>query len=344
MAIDLSFAPCAARAAELDARMHTELAGSMRYLSRESIEAVPHDLSGIERVARRIERGGRVAPLTFADYYDCGSALFDSDDAAAAAAFARFAAAAKRAPGIEIRPLRDASDRKDSCRLIAMLQPEDDRLQLVLPAAASTAGFGARVQAGLAVLDRAVPELANEIRALVSEVVPVACDRSRAMVMDGGSHYRLWGALFLNVEFHNTPLAMAEVLAHESAHSLLFGFCTHEPLTLNDDDARFKSPLRPDPRPMDGIYHATFVSARMHLAMCAILEAGMLDTAGTAHAIVARDADQRNFEAGYAVVRDHGELTALGRALMDGAHDYMTRAAAVRTHRSASIQPRAQAG
>ena len=114
-----------------------------------------------------------------------------------------------------------------------------------------------------------------------------------------------------------------EVIAHESAHSLLFGFCTDEPLVENRGDELYTSPLRPDPRPMDGIYHATFVSARMHLAMSRLAESGMLDQESRDAAIRAAASDAANFEAGYAVVRDHGRLTRTGRALMDSARAYM---------------------
>jgi HEXXH motif-containing protein len=34
-------------------------------------------------------------------------------------------------------------------------------------------------------------------------------------------------------------------------------------MVLNSDDERFTAPLRPDPRPMMGIFHATFVLSRV---------------------------------------------------------------------------------
>ncbi len=52
-------------------------------------------------------------------------------------------------------------------------------------------------------------------------------------------------------------------LLHETAHQLLFGLSLDQPVVENDVEERYASPLRPDPRPMDGIFHATFVCARM---------------------------------------------------------------------------------
>jgi HEXXH motif-containing protein len=119
---------------------------------------------------------------------------------------------------------------------------------------------------------------------------------------------------------------MMEAIAHESAHSLLFGLCTHEPLVDNDDEPVFASPLRADRRPMDGVYHATFVCARMHLAMTRLLESGLLDADGRAAAIAELEADRRNFEAGDSVIRQHGVLTPLGQDVLEGARQYMASA------------------
>ena len=144
----------------------------------------------------------------------------------------------------------------------------------VLPPSSETADqFAGRFERGLNLLKKAAPELAGEVEAIVHEVIPIIGVPGKKMQIDGGSHYQLWGALFLNAGFHPTDEAMAEVIAHESAHSLLFGLCTHQTLVLNDDADGYPSPLREDLRPMDGIYHATFVSARMYWAMNRLLEA-----------------------------------------------------------------------
>jgi HEXXH motif-containing protein len=116
---------------------------------------------------------------------------------------------------------------------------------------------------------------------------------------------------------------VCEVLAHESAHSLLFGFTVDEALQDNPDEELYASPLRVDPRPMDGIYHATFVSARMHWAMTRLAESGLLTEEQREKAYAAAASDLTNFDAGYGVVAAHGVLTDTGAALMRGAHDYM---------------------
>jgi hypothetical protein len=61
----------------------------------------------------------------------------------------------------------------------------------------------------------------------------------------------------------------------------------------------------------------------MHWAMSQLLASGILDAAGQSQAEAARAADARNFEDGYAVVAEHGDLTATGAAAMQAARSYM---------------------
>ena len=168
-----------------------------------------------------------------------------------------------------------------------------------------------------------VPELAGEVEALLREVVFVAGVPGLGYDFAGGSSYMLWGALFLNAACHRDDVAMIEAIAHECGHGLLFGFTVDEPLVLNDDDARFGSPLRDDPRPMDGIFHATFVCARMHWAMSRLLASGGLDDRERAAAESRLEANRRSFRSGHATVAAEGLLSATGRALMDSARAWM---------------------
>ena len=162
-------------------------------------------------------------------------------------------------------------------------------------------------------------------------------DPGKTAEFDGGSSYSIWGALFLNASSHDNDIAMAEVIAHESAHCLLYGLSVDESLVLNPDDEFFPSPLRQDDRPMDGIYHATFVSARMHWAMSRLIESGLLDTRASDMAGQARLEDQRNFYDGYRTVAAHAQLSATGKQVIAGAKAYMDSACGTQTQRRQSL-------
>jgi HEXXH motif-containing protein len=326
---DLGFEPDAQRARWLDRRMHEELAGSLRYVRACLADRPELRPERIDATTAVIDGEGRVEPGVFAAYYRLVEALSQGDRPAAERALERLGAAVAIPPGRRHAPLADPTGCARSRTYVNLLRDgAEEGLGLTPLPTGRAVDFEPRFERGVALMREAIPELAGEVEAIVHEVVAVGSDPAAQLQVDGGSHYQLWGALFLNADFHPTDAAMLEVIAHESAHSLLFGFCTEEPLVTNDDDERYPSPLRTDLRPMDGIYHATFVSARMHWAMARLLAADVLDGAAREHAVAARDADRRHFEAGWSVVARHGRLTPLGRELMAGARRHMDAAAA----------------
>ena len=323
MTIHLGFAPDAARARAVDRRMYSELAASLRHVIDACAENAPFDRSVMTHLVESLENGRRCPPEAFACYYDLVSALMDGDEDGARRISGELTMHLGAAAERVLAPLRPLESCARSARYYRMMVGDASSIGMSPVDTPVAASFADRFERGMALMHRALPELAGEVDAIVHEVVPIASDPSRATQIDGGSHFQLWGALFLNADFHQTDVAMLEVIAHETAHSLLFGLCTEEMLVENADEELYPSPLRPDLRPMDGIYHATFVSARMHWAMSSLLESGAAGESCSAGIAAARDADRRNFEAGESVVGRHGQLTRLGRELMDGARSYM---------------------
>lgn len=324
MAIGLHFQPDAARARQLNARMHRELAGSLRHVAEESREILAFDLEALTKVIQNLENGVDYPPATFARYYDLVEAIIEDRHEDAERLCGEICVAQPWRNGLEVEVLGAPELGAESDRFIRMMNSDASvDLGFGAPQPEMAAGFRERLSQGLDLLQRGLPELSGEVRAIVREIVIAGGDASKRLQFDGGSHYRLWGALFLNCQFHPNALAVVEALAHESAHSLLFGFCTDLPLVENEDDERFSSPLRTDPRPMEGIYHATFVSARMHWAMTSMAKTDLLTPEARDQALAAAKADARNFYAGYGVLAEHGQLTSLGAGLIAEAKAYM---------------------
>lgn len=321
---EFSFFPDAAQARLGDRKMRQGLADSLGYVIEEIDGKIAFDRPSLEANIARMREGARFAPGAFGHYYlavrAIGGGNFDD------ATYHLDAIGQQRPLGdkMEIVELGEAALGRDAQVYTTLLRGEDPTTMSFLPPPAPVAEqFAGRFRDGMALLDRAVPTLAEEVRALVSQMVMAVGDKSFAIEFDGASVYSLWGALFLNAESHVTPLAMAEAIAHESGHSLLFGMSVDEPLVRNPDEELYPSPLRVDPRPMDGIYHATFVSSRMYWAMQALIDSGELDAEQREAAAAARDADARNFWAGHQTVAEFGDLTATGAAIMATAHAYM---------------------
>jgi len=327
MLTNYDFAPDAARARQLDHSMLVRLGESLRHLSAQCQGIVAHDSARLETLAHALCCGQRQSPAVFAHYYNLLNAVLDEQLDEAEQQFAALVRIEPVASTLKIAPLT-ARELGSNYTLYSSMMNSDPSVDLgfTSPPETTYGSFRHRLQEGLRLLRAAVPELAGEIEAIIHEVVIVAGDKAKKFQFDGGSHFQLWGALFLNGDFHKDEVAIVEVLAHESAHSLLFGFCTDEFLVDNEDEELYSSPLRPDPRPMDGIYHATFVSARMHWALSHLLVSGLLDTPARERAIAANAANVGNFRAGYSVVEKHGRLTGLGQRLMDGASAYMATA------------------
>lgn len=316
-AASFAFTPSAARGAALDGAMHCQLASSLAHVAEACAGAVPDITRQLIRPCELLAAGKSLPPRAFGLYFQLASSLFDGNEAAAEWAAAQLEAIDPRAPGLHMQGWGSAES-ADVESVLALRMGADVR-QFAPVSAATAKQFAALVTEGLALLQAGAPELHGELTGLLAEMLFAQAPTGAAMEFDGASHYQLWGLLLLNPSHHHTPLGIAEVLAHEAGHSLLFGLTIDEPLVLNDDDELFLSPLRPDPRPMDGIYHATFVSARMAWAMEALADSGLLTNEEQRHARSEAAKDRENFSRGWQTVRQHGRLSATGLQIMENA-------------------------
>ncbi len=322
--MNTDFFPSAQRAIDLNTGMNTELGLSLAHICEQAAGEIDFDQDALAGLCQHLRSGGNVAPAVFGTYYNLVQAIYQDDEAEARNLFAYLAESQPWANGASIMALDDPHHQRASeIYLQKWNESLDDGITFAAPRPDIVADFRTRLAEGRDLLRETIPELSGELDAIIRQFVIIGRDGATDYQVDGGSHYQLWGALFLNGHFHQDRVAVAEVLAHESAHSFLFGFCTHEALTNNDQNTRYPSPLRHDLRPMDGIYHATFVSARMHWAMMTLSKSPLLTSEERQRAIAAAEADYTNFFAGHGVVAEHGELTSIGEQLMGGAHAYM---------------------
>ncbi len=317
------FAPDGARARAMDARAHALLAESLDHIAQRVGDLLgTHELAS---VVASLKEGHRFGPTTFGLYYQLALALMD-DRMQDAERIARDLSATQSAPpaALSVRSLGDLPPlQADLYRQMMDTDPQT-RFSLLPPSQPLASAFVQRLHRAMALMRSVTPELAEEFAGLIREVCMVVGDPSARYQFDGGSSYMLWGGLFLNIQSHETDLQLLEVLAHESGHSLLFGYALDEALVLNSDDELFPSPLRVDLRPMDGIYHATYVSARMHWAMSRLLCSPTLTAVERSEVEQALQRDAENFDAGDEVVQRHGVLSQTGRSVIEEARRYMS--------------------
>jgi HEXXH motif-containing protein len=318
LSLALTLEPSVERHRALDLRMRTRLADSLAYIGESCAGTVSFDEDRFRRGLENI-RAGAIPAQTFAAYGELVLALDDDDLAGAEKLLAEI-------PALVSAPLPSGMVRfKDpaECRVSERYERwmNTARSIRVLPLAEEDAReFAALLAEAWQLLERASPALAAETRLLAREIVVARGGKTdEGMVFDGASSFLLWGAILLNTATHKTRLALLQALVHESGHNLLFGLCADGPLVENGDAERYPSPLRIDQRPMDGVFHATYVTARMHMAAKAALESGLLTREEREEALSDIALHEKGFADGLAIVREHGRLTPLGEAAIAAA-------------------------
>lgn len=317
MTVDLySFVPDALRARALDTIMHDELAASLCHLSEATFAELPDLSHQIATVVRRIVAGQKMPAVAFAQYFRLAQALIVGDRDFAENSVHVLLDIPARPANLPIR----AVGNPDAELLKALLDEDVDPLLHMAPVSDGDAqSFRGLLGESLTLMQAELPELHSEITAIVHEILLGHAKSGSTMEFDGASHFQYWGLLMLNPRHHKTPLAVIEVLTHEASHSLLFGLTAREPLVHNDEDERYSSPLRDDARPMYGIYHATYVSARMAWAMERLAASATLPASDRAIAADLARTDRENFHKGYDVVQAHAQMSKTGEKAMAAA-------------------------
>jgi hypothetical protein len=314
-----AFQPCAQRAELVETRVRASLASSLdAALSALTGSASLPQSDIVDRV-----RLGSVAPVVFGAYTELVEAIV-ADDIKKALEIACELSAPNfgRVNDLQILTLHDSHLGKGQTARYRRLVDEDQQLgaSLLHLSRPNLAAASGRVSEAFALLEVAAPESMGEIRALVREIVLVNTPGNRPF---GACSFQLWGCLFLKLKRDATRVDIIESVVHECAHALLFGFGMGQPLVTNEPDELYPSPLRRDPRPMDGVVHATYVIARMHCAMQILLASKLLSGEEVRQARLARERHACAYANGLQVIEGNAKWTRAGEAALLSARAYM---------------------
>ncbi len=163
----------------------------------------------------------------------------------------------------------------------------------------------------LELIARYMPDLRREIDLYLRLVVPVGFDAQAHL---SASYQEIIGTVYMSL--HPQRMTMVEALIHEFQHNKLHALLELDPLLHNAFSPLYTSPVRPDPRPLQGVLlavHAFQPVARLYQHM---REAGH------------PGCDQPDFERRYAqivkgnhegatVLLEYGQPTPIGRGLLD---------------------------
>jgi HEXXH motif-containing protein len=127
----------------------------------------------------------------------------------------------------------------------------------------------------LRLIDAADPQLAAAITRAINWYVPVTT--TDLSVHRSYTRPNLMGVIYLSLALNSVILA--EAVVHEFYHSVLHLVMAAENVLDLGLDEKFYSPWRDDPRPLEGLFHAIYVSsgvARFYVAAESVLESGDL--------------------------------------------------------------------
>ena len=322
------FLPNPARAVEIDAHCRAALADSLEAVFGASRAHLTADQAAQSALLAAL-RCHRLAPAVFGLYADLVDTLFAEDYASAQQLMtaliqprwrervtARVVTLDDGALGAGVAALYQRGVDDDATTSVRIGAVDDEEL----------ARGRALYQEATALLRAAAPELLAEIAALAHETVFVA-DASEVgtetLGFDGASTFYLWGAVVLNITRQHQRTGLAVALAHEVGHAYLLGSTLGTPLVENDASERYVSPLRLDPRPMDGLVHATFVLARMIWCQDRLLASGLLSDAEQQEVRAERAVNHARFNTSAPLIALHARFSETGRALWTAARDWV---------------------
>ncbi len=182
-----------------------------------------------------------------------------------------------------------------------------------------------RIKYAEGMLKKCDRSLYQEINTLIQEIIVCRCT-TKNLTFDSGSDFNCYSTTFINGQNDKGSwLFYVESLVHEAAHMHLFAINTEHQLVKNPVTERFSAPLRKDKRSMSGVYHATFVIARILLAFSQILKKSDL-TCREENTIINIIKDYRvRFFTSYHLIKKYAVLSGLADKILNDSHQYVSK-------------------
>jgi len=310
-------------------RIQARLAVGIAHILEQCRGIVPFDEEAGCGLVDLLNSPARVHPAVFGDFFSLVGAIGEqrrNEEAVGDALDLLLEGPIKADDGIVIRPLvRSRFNPSEEGRLRDQFVSESLLAEQIGRLDEATAARDVeRIENALQMVAGHAPLSYVEMGHVIAEVVLARDPVGEGTTELGAcSSLERWGSMLINADALESPLLLAEALMHEAAHSYLYGASPVEFHVRNPIGELYKSPLRADPRPIDGIYHATFVLARTCFSMNEFAASVTLDPEMRKDARDRAEQCRHLFEEGYAVLERHADYTDEGRAIMAAAHDYM---------------------
>jgi hypothetical protein len=303
---------------DIEAEVRARLADSLTYVFDQAEPYLTVERARVEAAASRI-RASKQDPGVVARYFDLIFAIEANRFAEADKLLSELIERTSRPASFAIVPYARDQLGSDYERFPALLFAEFTAANpMASPPPARAAAAVQQMRDAIAIVGRIDRDIHDEIEAFLSRIyLAVGSTNPAARRFGGVTSLLVWGASFINLDLHPTRWDAVQFLVHEITHSLLLGLSCDEPLVENPSEEGYHSPLRADPRPMDGIFHATLVCARLATFNRAWLESGLLEQADRARTEESVVRNTHRFRDGLAVIDEHGKLSERGRRMIE---------------------------
>lgn len=191
----------------------------------------------------------------------------------------------------------------------------------------------AMLDAAFGLVERFLPATSAEMRLALQEVVPVGYDGVRHL---SASYREAIGTMYLTL--HPNVMTMAEAVVHEFQHNKMNVASYDVDFVANAFHPLYKSPIRPDPRPLWGILLAVHAFLPVAEAYRRMRDAQHPLAARPGFDARLSEIDLKNHE-GMEMLRAHAQLTPAGVALFRELEALEQRHLADRTARGLSTAP-----
>ena len=314
--------PSVARVEEFDRNLRARLFNSFCHIA-ECVDLGDSGTANLDLLKDRL-RGSSVSPWVFCLYSKLVAELPKDNSHAATSTVADIVAAASLPARAGVVPFRDGAIPASWWDHFEVLFDTDSERDFRpdIPDPEAFVLCKREVEEGLSLLHLADPSWHDEVRSLLPVIVAGSGPLDTADMFNAASTFFFWGGSLINAQVRRSPVSIIDFLVHESSHLLLFGLSADGTLLSNGGEERYKSPLRAEPRPIDGILHASFVASRVHLSMCRLLDSAYLSKDNERRAAERRDHNAKSAWVGLEVLNEHARPTELGEGVLNSLRSY----------------------
>lgn len=281
-----------------------------------------------DRIVDRLSAGSRETPYLYSLYFSILAAIERDDIAGVQSLIDRLLATESAQAGLLITSLIPEQFPWDAAMVSGYFSAEADSVfRYVVPPSGLVPERSAQIREALDMLSLHAPRLMGEMEEIVTTIILAQgvdeAHPEEAGTFQGSSALRAFGGIIVDIEPSPSLIDAVALLVHEAAHNVLFALAPKDGVVRNGLEERYSSPLRDDLRPLEGIFHAVFVVARMAFAMRELIGSGQLTPEQAERAAEILEDCARMFADGDQTLARHAELTEEGRIAMDCARAFM---------------------